>query len=322
MRKRALPIFTRMQTARKRMSYILATLVLFVLPQTAKADIKAVASIKPLHSLVASIMQGAGSPTLLLKGGSPHSYALKPSNARALQAADLIVWVGPSLERFLTGPLKSLAPKARLVTLEKLAGLTRFPLRTKHSPLKAEPLHRHALLKNHNNDDPHLWLSIDNAQKIVEAIKRALMAIDPANAALYQKNATAITARLASLKKELKTELAPLKDKSFVTFHDSFQYFEKQFDLNHVGALTLDPQRQPGARHLMKLRKRIKTLGVGCVFTEPQFRPKLIDLLVEGTKAKTGILDPLGVAIKKGPELYFSLLRNNARAFISCLGGR
>lgn len=276
----------------------------------AKADINVVASFKPIHSLVAGVMNGVGQPHLLLESGSPHTYALKPSNARALQHADLVFWIGPRLETFLAEPLKTLARKARITPLGKVEKLTRHPSRNKN--------HNHD--HDHGSNDPHMWLDPVNAKAFIKAISVALAERDPDHTSEYMKNAQAMTARLEKLTHELQATLAPIKNKPFLTFHDSFQYFEKRFGLNHAGSIAINPDRQPGARHLVGLRKMIKQRRISCIFSEPQFRPKLIRLIIEGSSTRIGTLDPVGARLKKGPELYVSLLRNNARAFISCLG--
>lgn len=289
---------------------------LFLIIATASpavAKINVVATIKPIHSLVAGVMRGTGSPDLLLETGSPHTYALKPSNASALQSADLVIWIGPKLETFLTGSLSSISGKTRLITLEKIDGLTLHKVR--------EEKHEHGHGHEHGQVDPHIWLDPENAKTFIKAIEAALASADPANKAVYNQNASAMIERLSKLVRELEMELTPLKDKPFLTFHDAYQYFEKRFHLNYAGSIAINPDRQPGARHLRNLKKTIRQKGITCIFREPQFKSKLVDLILEGTTARSASLDPVGASIKKGPEHYFSLLRKNARAFKSCLGG-
>ena len=299
------PEVPRPETIYKKLILNIYLFVFIAIASPVHAKINVVATIKPIHSLVAGVMQGVGEPDLLLETGSPHNYALKPSNARALQSADLIVWIGPQIETFLRGPMNSLANKATILTLSNTPELTMHKVRSN--------------IHKHENIDPHIWLDPLNAKAFVSTITKALAKLDSKNAAKYILNAAKISARLSKLNDKIKRQLRPVKNKPFLTFHDAYQYFEKRYQLNMRGSLALSPARQPGVRHLRELKKRIIKLGIGCVFAEPQFRPKLIDIVIEGTSAQSAILDPLGANIEKGPELYFSLLKENARAVLLCL---
>lgn len=301
------------------------------LPAHAEAP-KVVVSIKPIHSLVASVMQGVGEPTLLVRGGaSPHSYTMKPSDAKALSAADLVVWVGPELESFLEKPLKANAPKATLLTLMDLKGLTLLETREGgaweahdhghkggHDHKHDHKGHDHA--EEHEELNSHIWLDPANARAIVKAAAEALAAKDPADAEAYRTNADRTLQQLDALDAELKAALAPVKDKPFVVFHDAYQYFEARYDLSAVGSITVSPDRRPSAKRLSAIRAKIGGLGAACVFAEPQFEPALVQTVVEGTKAKTGVLDPEGTELPEGEALYPTLLRNLAASLRGCLG--
>ena len=297
-------------------------LALALSASTAAAEaVSVVASIKPVHSLTAAVMQGAGSPHLIVQGGnSPHSYSLRPSDAAALEEAQVVVWVGEGLETFLQSSITALAGDAEVVGLAEVAGLTRLPYR-EGGPW-AEHTHGaeadHA--ETHGEVDMHLWLDPDNAKAMVAAIARALIAADPDNSDIYSANRDIATRRLDQLAAEIARELAPVKDRPFVVFHDAFQYFDKRFGLNNVGSVTVDPDRKPGAARLKAIQARIAESGVRCVFAEPQFEPRLLQVVIEGTTAELGSLDPLGAELADGPELYFELMRRNAAAFKACLG--
>ncbi|HMA16557.1 MAG TPA: zinc ABC transporter substrate-binding protein ZnuA, partial [Kiloniellaceae bacterium] len=291
-----------------------------------------VASIKPVHALVAAVMQGAGSPHLIVKGGaSPHATALKPSDAAALESAAVVVWVGEGLEAFLAPALDSLAGKATVIELAAVPGLTLLPYREggpwaehdedeeEHAHEEAEE-HDHGHAHDHEGADMHLWLDPENAKAIVAAIADALIAADPDNSGVYAANKRAMDTRLDQLSQEIARDLAPVKDVPFVVFHDAFQYFDHRFGLNTVGSITVNPETQPGAQRIREIHDKIATLDARCVFAEPQFEPRLVQVVVEGTAAKTGTLDPLGADIPDGPELYFELLRRNAAALKACLG--
>lgn len=279
-----------------------------------------VASIKPVHSLVASVMKGAGEPDLILKGAaSPHTYALRPSDAAALEKAKLVFWIGPHMEAFLAKPLGSLARDARVVELDEAEGLERLPLREggmfEAHVQEGGEAHDH----DHGETDAHIWLDPANARAMVRTIEAALADADPANAGIYAANAAELSARLDALAGEIEAELAPLRDKGFVVFHDAYQYFEKRFGVNAVGSITVSPEVLPGAARLVEIRAKVKELGVACIFAEPQFEKRLIDVVIEGTDARAGILDPEGGALEPGAELYFELMRKMTASLRACL---
>lgn len=300
------------------MSALVATTAL---PAWAEAP-KVVVSIKPIHSLVASVMHGVGEPVLLVRGGaSPHSYTMKPSDAKALSAADLVVWVGPELEGFLEKPLQANAPKATRLTLMDLKGLTLLQAREGGAWEAHDHGHeQHGHADEHEELNSHIWLDPANARAIVTATADALAAKDPADAEAYRTNADRTLQALDALDAELKATLTPLKDKPFVVFHDAYQYFEARYDLSAVGSITVSPDRRPSAKRLSAIRAKIAGLNAACVFSEPQFEPTLVRTVVEGTKAKTGVLDPEGADLPEGETLYPTLMRNLAASLRGCLG--
>jgi zinc transport system substrate-binding protein len=304
---------------------LIASTMLFA-PNAALAAPDVVVSIKPIHSLVASIMEGVAEPGLILKGaGSPHTYQMKPSDADALQNATLIFWVGPEFERFMEKPMESLGGKAKVIELEKAAGLTLLPTRESGTfePHADEAEHAHAEGEGHDHGDEehdlHIWLSTANAKVMASEIASSLAAADPANAARYHQNLTKLDARLDALAAEIKTTVAPVKDKPFIVFHDAYQYFEKEFGVNVAGSITVTPENMPGAARISEIHEKLKTLGASCVFAEPQFEPKLINVVLEGTKSKTGTLDPEAATLTEGPDLYFELMRGLAGSLKNCL---
>ncbi len=279
-------------------------------PASAEKAPPVVASIAPVHSLLSGVMKGAGMPRLLMKGGgSPHAYALKPSDARALASARAVFWIGPALEGFLVKPLMGLTRTVFTVELAGAEGVVSRASSHGGGPGK-EP-------------DPHVWLDPANAAQMVKTMVIVLANIDPANAVLYRRNGAGLLAGLAALDGEIRRILAPVKDKAFLVFHDAYGHFERRFGLNGVGAVSVHPGRPPGARRLKALRRRIGERAVRCVFTEPQFQPALAKTLTEGTDTRLGVLDPLGggAGVEPGPGLYGALMRGLARSFAGCLGG-
>jgi zinc transport system substrate-binding protein len=299
-----------------------------------------VVSIKPLHSLVAGVMAGVGEPDLLLEGGaSPHDYSLRPSDARLIERAAAVFWIGDALETFLLKPLAN-ATGVRSVELLEAPGITLTKLREggaweahAHSQGGDEhghdDTHKHGDEHDHDDEghaqeegdwDTHLWLDPHNAMAMVRYISITLSALDPSRQSQYVANAADLLARLGALDKELKARLAPLKDKPYFVFHDAYQYFEQRYGLSARGSLTVSPEQKPGARRVQEIRDRIRTQQVLCVFSEPQFEAALVDTLIENTAAKRGVLDPLGADLTAGSETYFQLLRNLADALTRCLG--
>lgn len=302
------------------------TAVFFMSTGLAMAAPKVVATIKPVHSLVASVMAGVGEPYLVVKGGSsPHTYALKPSDAGAIEAADVIFWTGHGMELFLADKLDVLAPHAISVPLSEASGIT--PLAPREGGMFDPHMHDgeegHEEGHDHAHEeeaDMHMFLDPQNAQIMVTAIAETLSKADPENAALYAANAEKTKVDLGALESEIATALAPVKDKPFVVFHDAYQYFEKRFGLNVAGSITVSPEVAPGAERVAEIHDKLKTLSAACVFAEPQFEPAIVDVLIEGTSAKKGVLDPEGADIAEGPEMYASLLRNLAASITGCLG--
>ena len=307
---------------------LLFGIVLSFLSLPAFAAPMVVASIKPVHSLVAAIMQGVGEPSLIVEGaGSPHSFNLKPSLADKIAKADLIFWVGPNLETFLVKPLANLGKPDRAIALIETEKLVLHDFREAddfagHGEEHNEAGHEEKTDDGHHHDggvDPHIWLDLDNAMLMATRIETALSQTDPDNAALYQRNATALHAQLGAMKSRIAARLAALKQQRFVVFHDAYQYFEHQFGLSADQALTLNTDIKPGAAHLASIQHHIKEDGIGCVFIEPQFNPDIAKLVIEGSNAKIHSLDPLGAAMKDGPALYPALIEAMAEAFSTCL---
>lgn len=276
-----------------------------------------VASIAPIGSLLSNLMQGVGEPYVLIKGGaSPHTYSLKPSDAEALQSANLVFWVGPDLEAFLAGPMQTLAPGATKIELDHTKGLVLLPLREGGLFEDGVPV---TDPHGHGAYNMHIWLDPENAKLMAASMADALIKADPANAKLYSANLEKLDGRLSALVANVSALVAPLKDKPFIVFHDAYAYFEHRFGVHAVGSITISPEVIPGAERLASLHDSIKKLGVLCAFAEPEFTPRQIAIVTEGTGAKTGILDPLGADIKPGPDLYFKLIQGMGQSMRACL---
>ena len=321
----------------KKLPFILSILSLFIIFSPAKADIKVVASIKPIHSLASYLMDGVGKPDLIVDGyASPHGFAMKPSHAKMLQNADLIFWIGEDLESFLEKPLKSIAKKAEKIELMEIKGLNKLEFRERnifeghddhghdehkkedehkehgHKEDKHDDHHEHA----HGEHDPHIWLDPMNVKVILKEMAEHLIENDQKNASTYKANLKKALKDLDKLSKKVKSDLN--KDFKSIVFHDAYQYFEKRFDVNVLGAFTVNTDVMPGAEQLSEIREIIEHDKVSCVFSEPQFNPDIINAVAKDMNIKTGVLDPLGATLTPGKTLYFDLISNMSKSFKSC----
>ncbi|MDF1608511.1 zinc ABC transporter substrate-binding protein ZnuA [Hoeflea sp. YIM 152468] len=328
-----------------------ALVLLPALASQSLAEPRVVASIKPVHSLVAAVMEGVGTPDLIVGGAaSPHSYALKPSQAGALETADLVFWIGHELETFLEKPIETIGAKARVVELIDAAGLVKLPFRTggafeahSHDAHQGEEDHAdhdthedhadhdthddhagtgHDTADDHDHHgefDAHVWLDPENAKVFTRTIANVLSETDPSNAAAYATNAARLEAQLDRLIRETAATLAPVRGKGFIVFHDAYQYFESRFGIAAAGSVTVNPDVRPGAERIAAIQDTIKSLGATCVFAEPQFESRLVEVASEGTNARTATLDPLGATLDDGPTLYFELISGMAGSMRDCL---
>ncbi|WP_084862137.1 zinc ABC transporter substrate-binding protein [Salibaculum halophilum] len=362
---------------------------------TAMADVPDVAvDIAPVHSLVARVMEGVGTPDLIVApGASPHEYSLRPSEAAALQEAELVFWVGPNLTPWLADAIDTVATGAEATALLEVEGVTRLPIREgalfeahahDHGASEAaqdghdaedhahedhgedhahgdhdseghddhghdddahddhgedhahedrgeddahdeagHDEHDHADRDHGDHDhgahDPHAWLSPDNAAVWLTTIAAGLSQADPDNAGAYYANATEARAELETLSDEIDATLDPVRDGRFIVFHDAYQYFEAAFDLPAAGAISISDATDPSPARIAEVRTRVAEQGVTCVLAEPQFDPGIVTAVMEGTEARTGVLDPLGSDLAPGPDLYPQMLRNLAGTLADCL---
>ena len=324
---------------------IISILSLFTFFVPANADIKVVASIKPIHSLASYLMNGVAKPDLIVDGyASPHGFAMKPSHAKMLQNADLIFWVGEDVENFLEKPLGSIAKKAEKIELMQIKGLQVLKFRERNifddhddhghddhdkkedhdSHAKKEDHDDHGKKEDHDDHeghaqgefDPHIWLDPINAKVILNEMVEHLIENDPKNEAKYKSNLDEALKDIDKLTIDVMTELS--NSVSSIVFHDAYQYFEKRFNVNILGAFTVNTDVMPGAEQLAEIREIIEHDKVACVFSEPQFNPDIIKAVAKDMKIKTGVIDPLGATLNPGKDLYFSLIKNMSASFKGC----
>ena len=347
----------------KKLPLILSILSLASFITPVNADVKVVASIKPLHSLASYLMDGVGKPDLIVEGyGSPHGFSMKPSHAKILQNADLIFWVGEDLEIFLEKPLSSIAKKAEKIELMEIKGLNVLKFRERNifdkhdhddhddhgkkeddhddhehdDHGKKEDDHddhehddhgkkeEHADHDDHDGHeghahgeyDPHIWLDPMNAKVILNEMVEHLIENDAKNASKYKSNLKNAFKDIDKLTADVKADLS--KSTASIVFHDAYQYFEERFDINILGAFTVNTDVMPGAEQLSEIREIIEHDKVSCIFSEPQFNPDIINAVAKDMDIKTGILDPLGATLNPGKNLYFDLIRNMSDSFKGC----
>ena len=334
----------------KKIPFILSILSFLTIFTSANAEIKVVASIKPIHSLASYLMDGVGKPDLIVDGyASPHGFALKPSHAKMLQEANLIFWVGEGLENFLEKPLKSIAKNAEKIELMEIKGLTKLKFRERNifddhddhghnedghkEDDHAEHEHEEDGHKEDDHDDhgheedgheghahgeydPHIWLDPVNAKVILNEMVKHLIENDEKNASIYKSNLNKALKDIDGLIKNVKSELN--KDFKSIVFHDAYQYFEVRFNVTVLGAFTVNTDVMPCAEQLSEIREIIEHDKVSCIFSEPQFNPNIINAVAKDMNIKTGVLDPLGATLDPGKDLYFDLIKNMSKSFKGC----
>ena len=314
-----------MNFLKKAIIFVIAPLLLSF---SAKADIKVVTTIKPLHSLISSVMEGVGEPSLIIEGTSnPHTFVFKPSHAQMLEEADIVFWIGEDLEAFMEKPLDSLAGNATKISFMELSSIEKLKFREEnifddhghddHDGHEDEHEgHDDHDGHNHGEFDAHIWLDPSNAIKMVLEISHELSEADPDNAAKYEQNENKTIASLNNLINEINSSIP--KDASYVVFHDAYQYFENRFGISSAGALTLNPDVLPGAKQIDAIQDLIQDKNIKCIFSEPQYNPKIIETLAADMKISTGIMDPLGAFIDQGPEMYQKLILDIANSLKDC----
>ncbi|EPX80998.1 zinc ABC transporter substrate-binding protein [Litoreibacter arenae] len=296
---------------------VLLSSILFASP--AFADVpRVVTDIAPVHSLVAQVMGELGEPEVLVTASaSPHSFALRPSQAGALEQAQAVFWVGESLTPWLEPTLDRLSADAVQVELLHLPETQTLEFRD------ADGFEAHDHDDDHGHDahgdiDPHAWLNPDNAMVWLDAVATELSTLDPENAATYDANAQAAKEALAETVAQIETTLAPAKDTAFIVFHDAYHYFEARFGIEAIAAISLGDAATPGPARVERIQETVRQNGVSCAFSEPQFSDGLLATVLDGTDARVAVLDPLGAALPLGPQHYEATLRAMADAIAGC----
>jgi len=299
---------------------------------SARADV--VASIKPVGFIAAAIADGVTPVDVLLPdGASEHDYALRPSDVKRIKNADLVVWVGPEMEAFLTRPAAAL-PAAKNLEIAALPEVKSQLIRgaedddghdhdhanAKESEIseQQDTSHEH---HHHGEFNMHLWMSPEIAKQSAVAIHGKLLELMPQSKAKLDANLQHFEAALADADKHIGAQLAPVRSKGYFVFHDAYSYFEKHYGLSPLGHFTVNPEIQPGAQRLHQIRTQLVEQKAVCVFAEPQFRPAVIDAVSRGTTVRKGTLDPLGMGISLTKDSYVTFLSQLSSQYASCLNG-
>ena len=340
------------------MNFIKKSIFIILIPLffsfSARAEVNVVTTIKPLHSLISSVMEGVGKPSLIIEGtNNPHTFVFKPSHAEMIENADIVFWIGEDLEAFMEKPLESLAKNAKTISFMDLASIEKLKFREQnifddhddhghddhddhgHKDDDHDDHDDHAGHDdehdghddhddhaghhdghNHGEFDAHIWLDPANAKEMVLEISHELSELDPSNKSKYEDNASKTIVALDKLIEEVDKSLS--KDISYIVFHDAYQYFEKRFGVIPAGALTLNPDVLPGAKQIADIQDVINDKGIKCIFSEPQYNPKIIETLGNDMNISTGVMDPLGAYIDAGPSMYSDLINQIANSIKDC----
>lgn len=309
------------------MAKIITAIFLIILTFSTNANaqekrLKIAVSIKPIHSIVASITYGILEPDLILDGNaSPHVYSLKPSDAQKMQDADILILVSDELETFLQKPIELYKDNKTIIELINIKGIKLRHNRNKNlAKEEAEEPNEHSE-HEHGYNDPHIWLSPENAIIIAEHIANVLSEKDAVNSYIYKQNYAEFKEKLNKQDVLLKEKLAPYVNVPFIVFHDAYQYFEKHYKLNNVGYMTQPSGEAIGAKRLKEIEDIIKQENIGCIFSEPQFSDSSVKNIADTLHIKIESLDAEGYGIDAGKNAYFDILNNIANNIESCLKG-
>ena len=290
------------------------------------AQAAVVASVKPVGFIASAIADGVTPVEILLPdGASEHDYALRPSDIKRLQGADLVVWVGPEMEAFMAKMAAGLPPQKNL-EMDRIEGVHALLLKGGEDEEEEHEEHAHGAADDHDHHhhgeyNMHLWMSPEIAKKTAVAIHAKLLELMPQSKDKLDANLQHFESELASVDAKIGNQLAPVKGKGYFVFHDAYTYFEKHYGLTPLGHFTVNPEIQPGAQRLHQIRTQLVEQKATCVFAEPQFRPAVIDAVARGTSVRSGTLDPLGTDITPARDSYVKFLSQLSSQYTSCLKG-
>ncbi len=269
-------------------------------------------SIKPIQMITHELTAEVSEPDVLLSANaSPHDYALRPSDVKRIHQASLVIWFGPDLEPFLE---KVLSSHPNVLTLNSIPNLNLRAYSAEELEHGHDDGHHH-----HGTHDPHFWLGIEQAKQVATAIAQRLSETDPEHAKQYASNLKRFVQQADETDSAIRAQLADVKSVPYYVFHDAYDYFEQRYGLNNLGHFTVSPDRKPGAKTLIAIRKSLADNQAKCVFSEPQFQPAVIETVVRGSHAHIGVLDPLGTQVPVKAGSYFAFLHQLSDSYAQCL---
>jgi len=266
----------------------------------AAEKVQIVASIKPIQLMAQQLVGDLGEVEVLIpEGASPHHYNLKPSDMRKLAQTDLVVWIGPAMEQFLTKTMH----RQKSSVIQLMGGEAEH--HDDHKEAHHEDDH-HDHEKHHDDEhhhdhgdsDPHIWLDPVLMISAAEAIRDELVTLFPKLKSELDSNFAEFKQQVTDVDRSIKSQLAPHKDKGFIVFHDAFSLFVGHYGLNQLAYFTFDPSHAPGAKKVAEVQSLITSKDAVCVFSEPQFEAKIVKRITAGLDINKGQLDPLAIDIE------------------------
>lgn len=302
-----------------------------------------VTSIKPLELLVRAVATDDTTVTTLVPAGaSPHTYQMRPSQRRALEAAERIFWVGPDMETFLVRLLSSSEFQGRQVALMETEHGAAEPAEYPHDHDTVGHDDEHPHEYNHEyhddheeevhddgshhdehhhgeGDDPHVWLDPQLALEMSHTIHDHLAQLPGADIDALDANLARFEQQLQATEQDIRHRLEAAHGVSLFTYHDAFRRFAEHYDLEIAGVLTLNPERSPGARHMAELQQQLKSSPSPCLLTEPQFNRQWWRSITEGIDIRLSTWDPLASDIEANASGYLQFQQSMADAVLACL---
>ncbi|CED70889.1 high-affinity zinc uptake system protein ZnuA precursor [Aliivibrio wodanis] len=293
----------------KKIQLILLCLMTFC--GTSVQAMAVLSSVKPINLIVQELTKGVSESSYLVSSSaSPHDYALRPSDVRKIKQADIVVWYGDDLEPFLS---KIIADKKNVITISEFSSVEFY-----HFDEHGEDEHAHEG-DHHHSTDPHFWLGPKEALGVAKEITVQLTKNDPLNKDKYESNLNNFENKLAQAVETISKQLKPVQHKGYFVFHDAYGYFERYFEMNNLGHFTVSPDRKPGAKSLIKIKKSLLERKAVCVFSEPQFEPAIVTTITRGTDVNKGELDPLAIHQANEQGAYFDFLLTISNELTRCL---
>ncbi|WP_419799250.1 MAG: metal ABC transporter solute-binding protein, Zn/Mn family [Terasakiella sp.] len=284
-----------------RKSLVIATALVGVLSTSAAyaaQKTEVIATIKPIHSLLSSLMKDVGTPVLLIKDKVPLNYVPSETDLQKLKKADLVVWMGPELEQSLSTSLSNSKNAFEMLS---------------YSDFK--------ILPQRNNDkrrDPYMWLDVRNAEVMVDALYDNLVNIDPKHEKTYTENRRAMKREIAALDRKFEFGFRSIAAGQSWLYHDTQQYFEQSYAFKVRDILATNAGDEADMANMLTLRAKLNDMGPVCFFTEEGLTDKNLSFALDGSDTKVATLKSYGLSFKTGPGLYQEMMQYNFDTIANC----